>query len=232
MTTPEGVLSCDPIKLVEAERDKFKDLWEAEESPEGQRRCRPDAFRTDSQEMKRHSASNLRQAAKTFSCTTASTYDGFHPRHFHGLSDEALTALGVLLDTCEDIGNWPDVINAVVTALIPKATGACAPSGHSAAYTHFGPEHAGLKRLSGSALTTALTSQPGKATALWIQFGTNPLEPSATLLTVQQRRPFWSTRRAFMSTSITSCSKKKRRAQGLLENSLPSPSLGTEPRGT
>ena len=89
---------------MEAERAKFKGLWEAEDSPEAQERCKPDDFRTGSQGMARHCDSSLRNAAKTFSCATTSTYDGFHPRHFDGLSDEALTALGVLLDTCEDIG--------------------------------------------------------------------------------------------------------------------------------
>jgi hypothetical protein len=80
-------------------------------------------------DLVRHSASSLRNAAKTFSCTTTSTYDGFHPRHFDGLSDEALSALGVLLDTCEDIGEWPEGINAVVTVLIPKAKGGLRPIG-------------------------------------------------------------------------------------------------------
>lgn len=151
VTTPEGVLSCVPIELMEAERDKFKDLWKAEDAPEAQRRCKPDAFRTGSQEMKRHSASNFWEAAKTFSCTTASTYDGFHPRHFDGLSDKARTALGVLLDTCEDIGEWRDGINAAVPALIPKAEGGLRPIGlFRGVYRLWararGPEAAGWER--------------------------------------------------------------------------------------
>ena len=104
VTTPERVLSCDHIKLMEAERDRFKILWEADDEPETLTRCKSHEFRTGSEDLGRHRASSLRNAAKTFSCTTTSTYDGFHPIHFDGLSDEAHTARGAFLDACEDIG--------------------------------------------------------------------------------------------------------------------------------
>ena len=69
----------------------------------------------------RHSAEGLRAASRTFSGRKTSTYDGLNPRHFDALSDAALRTLAVFLDVCEDIGAWPDGINAVVTSLIPKA---------------------------------------------------------------------------------------------------------------
>ena len=127
-----GQLAADPITLLEATRKKFKGLWQAEDArpvpetpaaggalPQGQQ-C------SHLQELS-HAA--MREAARSFSHGTCATFDGLHPRGFDLMSDEALDAFGQLLMILEDMGQWPQGVDAVVTALIPKPKGGVRPIG-------------------------------------------------------------------------------------------------------
>ena len=71
----------------------------------------------------------MREAARSFSHGTCATFDGLHPRGFDLMSDEALDAFGQLLMILEDMGQWPQGVDAVVTALIPKPKGGVRPIG-------------------------------------------------------------------------------------------------------
>ena len=169
----------------------FKGFLEAEDAPEAQGRCKPDAFRTGSQEMQNGIAP-----------TTSGRLQKRSPAPRRQLTAVSIPDISMASATRP---SWP--LGSSLTPVVilecdqtasmrlsrrssPKPKGACAPSGYRAASTGYGPEPAGLKRRPGSALTAALTSQPGEATALWILYGTKPLEPNPTLLMVQQRRPF------------------------------------------
>ena len=94
--TAEGALSADPIELMNAERRKFKQLWCADDAATS----KVGGTKTPSDEghprLAKHSASQLRLAAKSFSIKTSSTFDGFHPRHFDCLSDPALTTFALI----------------------------------------------------------------------------------------------------------------------------------------
>ena len=110
--TTKGITTGDPASLLDDERNKSKNLWKAVDSPPHAN----DTSGLDKSNLKRdwklaclppHRASNLREASKSFSPKTSSSYDGFHQRHFAGMSDKALEVLAVLLDVCGLAGAWP-----------------------------------------------------------------------------------------------------------------------------
>ena len=68
----------------------------------------------------------IRGVAGGFKKVTACN-DGHHPRQFKGLSDSALTCLGLLFRLFEVNGQWPTVERAVIVALIPKTDGGLRP---------------------------------------------------------------------------------------------------------
>ena len=73
-------------------------------------------------------AAQLRAAGKRFKRRTA-TPDGWHPRHVALLGDEVLEVLCDLLALLEALGVFPEDLEQVLVALIPKPTGGERPIG-------------------------------------------------------------------------------------------------------
>ena len=71
----------------------------------------------------------LRAAAATFRVHTASGVDALLPSHFTWLSDELLDRIGMLFETIEQCGRWPNQIATSIVHLIPKAAGGRRPIG-------------------------------------------------------------------------------------------------------
>ena len=68
-------------------------------------------------------------ASLTFSKRTGLGFDGFHPRWFEWLSAPLLDALAVFLMTLEAVGFWPQQLETILVAQIPKASGGRRPIG-------------------------------------------------------------------------------------------------------
>jgi ribonuclease HI len=68
-------------------------------------------------------------AAKTFKERTGLGCDDFHPRWFAWLSAELLDGFAVLLTSLERQGMWPEQLQRILIALIPKSDGGRRPIG-------------------------------------------------------------------------------------------------------
>ncbi len=122
VTIGGSAVSSTPEALLTSQRDRFRSLWKPS----------PRQFFyewNDKSELPRITPEQLRHASRSFKTQTATTYDGFHPRHFACLSDDALQALGTILQTVELTGRWPRQLECVVTALLPKPKGGHRPIG-------------------------------------------------------------------------------------------------------
>ena len=75
---------------------------------------------------------------RSFSAKASYTFDGFHPRQFALLSDEAFKCLPDLVMSCEEMGEWPEAVRALTVALIPRAKGGTRPIAISLGYTDYG----------------------------------------------------------------------------------------------
>eukprot|EP00959_Pyramimonas_sp_CCMP1952_P207259 4335465-Pyramimonas_sp.AAC.1 len=76
----EGRWTGRPSELLSAEADRSPNIWttDPQENKCRQKRPDPEALR----ELPPITAEDVLQASKTFSRDAASTYDGFHPKHF------------------------------------------------------------------------------------------------------------------------------------------------------
>ena len=63
------------------------------------------------------------QAAMTFPVGTGLGWDGIHPRAICRLSKSTLEWLAEVLHHCETTGEWPEAIDVVIIALLPKSDG-------------------------------------------------------------------------------------------------------------
>ena len=64
----------------------------------------------------------IRKVSNTFKLRTTKI-DGWHPRQYASLSDEALSALGYIFGLCEHMGLWPTEQSNLLVCLIPKPDG-------------------------------------------------------------------------------------------------------------
>ena len=69
------------------------------------------------------------QAAITFPVGTGLGWDGIHPRAIYRLCQYTLEWLAKVLYRCEITGKWPELIDVVVIALLPKSDGWLRPIG-------------------------------------------------------------------------------------------------------
>ena len=63
------------------------------------------------------------QAAKTYKEFTGLGRDAFHPRWYGWLSAPVLEGLAPLLNAAEKAGLWPQQLQRIMMALIPKSGG-------------------------------------------------------------------------------------------------------------
>ena len=113
-------------RILDAERSKLRNLWQASDERPQVNVHTPWAGDSPLPPL---TPDDLRKASRTFSEQTSSTYDGFHPRHFSLMSDPALETLGILFQAIECLGEMPQSNSQVIVALIAKATGGTRPIG-------------------------------------------------------------------------------------------------------
>ncbi len=119
---PDGEFSAAVDVLMEGQRDKYRKLWRPSQLP----------FTYDwpeRDELPRMTVGRLREVAGTFSNTTSTTYDGFHPRDLSYLSDEALETLATIYATVELAAMWPRQVAMIIASMLPKPQGGFRPIG-------------------------------------------------------------------------------------------------------
>ncbi len=79
--------------------------------------------------QRRFSPEDIRRASASFSHAAASTYDGFHVRHFALLCDDALLALSEILVLMELTGGLPSQLRATILSMLGKPAGGFRPIG-------------------------------------------------------------------------------------------------------
>ena len=121
-----GLLTADPLRVLQAARDKLNKMWFGGDSPGNLGDLEPWGGGTP---LRRLTAEQLRAASAAFPRTTSETYDGFHVSHYRLLSDAALDVLASILELCECLCVMPSEIQTVEIALIPKPKGGHRPIG-------------------------------------------------------------------------------------------------------
>ncbi len=121
-TAEDGSQSGTLDDLVADQRAKYAKLWKPAQRPFHYGWTERDA-------LPRMSPEQMREASKTFPETTATTFDGFHPRHFACLSEDSLNVLAAILEAVEVSAMWPRQLSMIIAALLPKATGGFRPIG-------------------------------------------------------------------------------------------------------
>ncbi len=116
--TIDGIVTADPLKVLSGYADKYIRLWDDDDGDEEYvqdlhgwgRRC----------SLPRPSPGELREASKCFKERTLVAYDGFHPRHYNLLCDEALEMTAAMMEVSEVLGALPPQLRLLAMPLIPK----------------------------------------------------------------------------------------------------------------
>ncbi len=127
MRAPDGVLTSDPAKMVEAYRLKYARRWNGHAANGtdvdiAPRQWAPwhDAERCT---LPKPSVEEIRESSKSFPHDTAVAYDGFAMRHYSIMSDECLGVLADLIMSMEAIGHMPPQLQALIMPMIGKDRG-------------------------------------------------------------------------------------------------------------
>ncbi len=134
----DGVVSADPLKLLEGYRQKYLGLWEGSDA-DVEVKCGLDASALPGPAVDRRgeapwrggtrtplarlSPEHLREASKSFKTNTMSTYDGIAMRHYALLSDPALDGLADLYEVLEITARLPPQTRLTTMPLIGKSRG-------------------------------------------------------------------------------------------------------------
>ncbi len=123
--TVDGIVTADPVQVLGGYNDKYRQMWQCEDADEEfvtdvtgwGRRCA----------LPRPTPTQIREASTQFREGTSVAYDGFHPRHYSLLCDEALEIVGAIMVIVELVGALPRQLRLLLMPLIPKPR-----SGHRA----------------------------------------------------------------------------------------------------
>ncbi len=111
-----GTLTGDPAAALEELRQKYIGRWKPSEAP-----------RFPAHEpvtpLPRISAASVADAGSSFTWDTASTYDGFHPRHFGMLSEQGCETAAALMEAMELSARLPSQLQLIVMPTLPKPQG-------------------------------------------------------------------------------------------------------------
>ena len=113
----DGVITADPMALLQAECEKLSAQWRAKEEKVH------DWYPGGKEELAPLTPDDLRRAAKTFRRRSAKAYDGFHPRHYAMLEDAGLWALACLYRATERLGRCPRQLLHITVFLGEKPKG-------------------------------------------------------------------------------------------------------------
>ncbi len=114
----DGIVTADPMSILDAYSRKYDAMWTDD--------CDDDEFVNDVEgwgkrcALERPAPSAIRAAAAQFKEETLTAYDGFHPRHYGLLGDEALEVVGAMIIIAELLGALPRQLRLLVMPMIPK----------------------------------------------------------------------------------------------------------------
>jgi len=112
--------SALPAKQLDQVMDKYDKLWEpVAEYVDIVRVAVPEALDSLDDIC---SAEQLLVASRSFPWKTATSYDGFHPRHWSLLGEKGLGVVAKFAGLCLALGAMPSQLNTTLSILIPKAT--------------------------------------------------------------------------------------------------------------
>ncbi len=129
VTTPDGVVTADPMSLLDGHKRKLSKVWDARdvdgEAMQGGARSNaaPPWHDEPPEALARPDIDELRQASRTFKHETLTTYDGIAMRHYDLLSDIALDIVSDFILILELTGALPPQLRLTTMPLIPKARG-------------------------------------------------------------------------------------------------------------
>ena len=112
--------TADPLRVLQAERDRLNSLWCGNPTPAQPSGSKPWG---GGQPLQKLTPDFLRAVSAAFPRGTSETYDGFHVSHYRLLSDRALQVLCDVLELCECLCVLPTELQTVEIALIPKPKG-------------------------------------------------------------------------------------------------------------
>ncbi len=115
----DNVVTADPLRLLEDYTVKYQNFWDGDD---------PDDEYVEDLEgwarrshMGRPEVEALRTASAHFKLETTVAYDGFHPRHYSLLCDDALRVVGDMFVVFELVGALPKQLRLLAMPMIPKA---------------------------------------------------------------------------------------------------------------
>ncbi len=114
-----GTFTGRPRDALEAERRRLQEVWRCSEESEPW-------FQADDAAagaLPPLSVQEFLQAARSFPRRTASTWDGFHPRHYGLLGERHAAVVLELILLIERVGIMPTTLQAIYAKLIPKHKG-------------------------------------------------------------------------------------------------------------
>ncbi len=134
----DGVVTADPMKLLEAYRSKYLKLWDGADADEvtvhhsavsaaldpGEHRPDDAPWRASTRTpLVKLTPERLREASLSFKAHTMSTYDGIAMRQYALLSDAALSGLAELFEVLEITARLPPQTRLTTMPLIGKTRG-------------------------------------------------------------------------------------------------------------
>jgi len=124
----DGSRAATAEEILEVEAKKYVDLWLASSSGPPIRSC-------GNIPCERLTPARMRCVSRSYKRKTGVAPDGWHPRHYNLLSDEALECLADLLEIMEVTGHLPSQQRFVAIFLLDKPSGGTRPIGlFTAAY--------------------------------------------------------------------------------------------------
>ena len=111
-----GHFTGRPRDSLQQEKRRLSEVWRCSEEPQPWF-CDDTGSYNDLPEIE---IQEFLKAARSFPRRTASTWDGFHPRHYGMLTEEQAAVAIELVRLVERIGILPSVLQAIVVKLIPK----------------------------------------------------------------------------------------------------------------
>ena len=118
----DGRITSDPRQVAMQHGGALHDLWKGVSGD-----CRPDIGIGDldqwSRPLPRLTPDQLRAASHRYSLLTSETYDGFHPRHYGLLCDEALEGLADFYTLAEEAAAFPEQLALLPFPMLRKPRG-------------------------------------------------------------------------------------------------------------
>ena len=109
--------SSRPSAVLEGELERLEALWDSTDLPLEDWKWEGELT------LGEINPAEVRGAARSFPCSSCSTWDGFHPRHFAMLTDSQLQVIVLLLYSIEARRAFPKELRALIAVLILKLKG-------------------------------------------------------------------------------------------------------------